>query len=225
VITLLGGKCAPGGDALAGGERASVVQSFEENGCTLSAKDTQSLFSEARQGRGDGSAVIEMLMAGEISVDKTTRQATLVAGTVCGAAPDTRSVIISIFEANNCRMTEDQAMTQFPAAGLDLERDEDVVDAMFEAGELIDGDGNSARLVIGDKCMAEANVVKDAVIAAFAANDCVLTEDTFEAALAGGSIDVDEAGELVEEMMESGEVVYDKSTKQARLMIGDACTQ
>lgn len=215
-----------------------VITMFEENGCALTEEQMPALGAQYGIGREafraagramdaeglfreEGETVI--LLGGACAEDIPATEADAPEREEPLPELDTRARIIGVFEGNECRLTEALALKQFPEAGLDMDRDFQVIDQMFEKGEIIEGVGDVAILVIGDKCAVDFAAMKQAVIAAFARNGCVLTEETLETAMAESGFDGGDASEMVETMIESGEIAFDAATQKARLLIGGAC--
>ena len=207
---------------------------FEQNGCRLTKSDFR---SKAEAIGMDSDALLDaaraMFEAGALREDG--RDAVLVVGTICKAAEadgapsesDVRTIVARVFAENGCTLTDDEADRLFPEAGLSLDRDGATVQAMIDEGTIVLDDATGVASMENCTPARESTEQKpvpaedyEKIVAAFEANDCLLTEALFIE-----SFGDEEGGRLedtIETMFENGDLI-EIDRDRARLVTGEQC--
>lgn len=216
--------------------RAILTSVLEENGCRLSERE----FVDAMTARGYdedrideiGEAAEDLVEAGVFSFggDSGNEALILSSGEVCGsgeepdtaAAGDPRSEIVALFERNECKLTEKLFTDAFSD---DIDPYVTAVEAMFEAGDVVEGPDDTGILVTGEKCGALMGDRKAMLVTALEQNDCALTEEKARDVLAEVGMAMDEAENIAEAMVEAGEARFERTDGAEKLVLqnGEVC--
>lgn len=126
-----------------------------------------------------------------------------------------RQALIAMAQSFDCAMTSDQAEEVIGAFGLTMDQAEDTIDTMIDAGE---GQFVSGMFILDDAlCSAEiaapaqvvpVNTVRATVIEMVQDLGCAITENQAAEAVADYGLTRDQADEIIEGMIDSGEGTF-----------------
>jgi len=142
-----------------------VLEKFVEvvvaNGCKINKEQARELLPPAGVPNEKVDGIVEMLVASHQATigSEDGRSVVVLSDQVCTSgslslapADDLRTQFIAFMATRNCKITFDQAKIDVPAAGMDLQKLDNIVDDMMDAGVATVGDPNQTLTLSPEIC-------------------------------------------------------------------------